>query len=231
MSGSINALGLSHGHFDHWGALLGILKEHRSAMPGKMLFYVGQEAFAQRYALVAPEKEELWDLGRLDREAIERSDVKIVEVAEPTEVIPGMYLTGPIERMTEYEKVSPIFLVERFGRREHDQFPGEQAVVFVVRGKGLVVLSGCAHAGIVNAVRHAQRMTGVTRLHAVIGGFHLVNAPSERLEATVADIKAMEPDYIVPAHCTGFEAISRFKEEMAGQFVLNTAGTTYVFGG
>ena len=84
--------------------------------------------------------------------------------------------------------------------------------------------------GIVNTVRHARKVTGVTRLHAVVGGFHLVNAPTERIEATVADMKAMAPDYIVPTHCTGFEAITRFREEMPEQFILNTAGTTYVFG-
>ncbi len=225
----IDALGLSHGHFDHWGALMGILKEHRSVMPRDTPLYVGEEAFAHRYALLAP-KNELRDLGRLDREAIESLGVKIREVEEPTEVIPGAYFTGTIGRVTEYEQVPPIFLVERRGKQEQDQFPGEQAVVFVVKGKGLVVLSGCAHAGIVNTVKHAQRMTGVSHLHALIGGFHLVNAPPERIEATVADIKAMAPDYIVPTHCTGFEAITRLREEMAEQFILNTAGTTYVLG-
>jgi 7,8-dihydropterin-6-yl-methyl-4-(beta-D-ribofuranosyl)aminobenzene 5'-phosphate synthase len=95
----------------------------------------------------------------------------------------------------------------------------------------LVVLSGCAHAGIVNTVRHAQKITGVSRLHALLGGFHLINAPSETVEATVADIKAMAPDFVVPTHCTGFEAIIRFREEMAERFILNTAGTRYVFGG
>jgi 7,8-dihydropterin-6-yl-methyl-4-(beta-D-ribofuranosyl)aminobenzene 5'-phosphate synthase len=73
-------------------------------------------------------------------------------------------------------------------------------------------------------------MTGVTHLHALIGGFHLVNASPERVEATVADIRAMAPDYIAPTHCTGFEAITRLREEMPGQFLLNTAGTTYVLG-
>jgi 7,8-dihydropterin-6-yl-methyl-4-(beta-D-ribofuranosyl)aminobenzene 5'-phosphate synthase len=99
-----------------------------------------------------------------------------------------------------------------------------------VKDKGLVVLSGCAHAGIVNTVRHARKITDVGRLHALLGGFHLINSPPETIEATVADIKAMAPDYIVPAHCMGFEAMVRFHKEMTNQFILNTAGTKYVFG-
>lgn len=79
-------------------------------------------------------------------------------------------------------------------------------------------------------MRHAIKITGATHLHALIGGFHLVNAPPEQIEATVADIKAMAPDYLVPAHCTGFEALTRFREEMGSRFLLNTAGTTYVLG-
>ena len=228
--GRIDALGLSHGHFDHWGALVEILKEHRSVMPEDTPLYVGRGGFCPQIRAFFP-KNELRDLGRLDREAIEGLGVRIIEIVEATEVIPGAYFTGPIDRVTEYERVPPIFFVERHGRQEQDQFPGELAVVFVVKGKGLVVLSGCAHAGVVNTVKHAVRMTGVSHLHALIGGFHLVNASPERIEATVADIKAMAPDYVVPTHCTGFEAITRLREEMAERFILNTAGTTYVFGG
>ncbi len=122
------------------------------------------------------------------------------------------------------------FKIERSGRIEHDLFDGEQALAFILRRRGLVILSGCAHAGIVNTVLRAQTVTGAGRVHAMIGGFHLVSAPRETIEATVSDIKALTPDYVVPAHCTGFEAMLRFRqEEMPEQFLLNTAGTTYRF--
>jgi 7,8-dihydropterin-6-yl-methyl-4-(beta-D-ribofuranosyl)aminobenzene 5'-phosphate synthase len=111
-----------------------------------------------------------------------------------------------------------------------DDFRGEQAIFFDVKGKGLVVLSGCAHAGIVNTAKHAQKISGSDKIHAVMGGFHLINAKPEVIQQTVADIKAMKPDYIIPTHCTGFEAISTFAREMPAQFNLNTAGTRYTFG-
>ena len=93
-----------------------------------------------------------------------------------------------------------------------------------------MVLSGCAHAGIVNAVRQAQKVSGTEKVHAIMGGFHLINAKSERIQSTVADIKAMKPDHIVPAHCTGFEALVAFSKEMPDAFTLNTTGTKYTFG-
>jgi 7,8-dihydropterin-6-yl-methyl-4-(beta-D-ribofuranosyl)aminobenzene 5'-phosphate synthase len=155
--------------------------------------------------------------------------LKVVEVKNPTEIVPGAYLTGNIERLTAYEKVEQKFLIKRGENFEHDTFPGEQALFCKVKGKGLVVLSGCAHAGIVNTVRQAQKIAGTDRMHAILGGFHLINAKPEIIQSTLADVKAMRPDMIIPAHCTGFEAIVAFSREMPGEFVLNTAGTKYTF--
>jgi len=90
------------------------------------------------------------------------------------------------------------------------------------------VIAGCAHAGIINIVRHARKMIG-EKVHVVIGGFHLINAAPEIIERTLADMKAIEPDYIVPAHCTGFEAASLFAKEMPEQFIINTTGASYIF--
>ena len=170
------------------------------------------------------------DIGRVIREDVEALDlVEIVEVISPKEVMPGGWFTGSIERVTAYESVSPMLLVEREDGIAIDTFPGEQAMVFNVRGNGLVVLSGCAHSGIINTVRHARKMSGTEKVHAVIGGFHLVNASPEVLRSTMEDMRAIDPDYIVPAHCTGFEATTLFAREMQGAFILNTAGTTYTF--
>ncbi len=132
--------------------------------------------------------------------------------------------------MTPYEKVPATFLIKRGEKIEPDTFQGEQAVFFNVKGKGLVVLSGCAHAGIVNTVKQAQKSAGVEKLHAIMGGFHLIDAKPDVMLGTIADIKALKPDIIVPAHCTGFEAVVAFSREMPEQFVMNTAGTRYTFG-
>ena len=101
--------------------------------------------------------------------------------------------------------------------------------MLTLKGKGLVVFTGCAHVGIVNTVKYAQKITGVSKVHAVMGGFHLTGGTGELIRRTVADIKAMAPDYIVPMHCTGFEATGVFAKEMPDQFILNTSGTRYIF--
>ena len=226
--GKANAFSLSHGHFDHWMGAVSMLKQNQSRIPKGTPFYVGDEAFARRYS-VRPGSEEATDLGQLSKEDIEALGLKVVEVKNQLQIIPGAYITGNIERVTAYEKVPPSLLVKRGERPEPDDFRGEQALFFNVKGKGLVVLSGCAHVGIVNTVKHAQKVADTDKIHAVMGGFHLINAKPEVIQSTVSDIKAMKPDYIVPTHCTGLEAIVAFRGEMPKEFIINTAGTRYNF--
>ena len=226
--GKANAFSLSHGHWDHFTAAVSILRQNQSRIPGRTPFYVGEEVFARRYSL-RPGTTEFADLGQLRKEDIEALGLEVVEVKNPLQIIPGVYISGNIKRVTSYEKVPPTLLVKRGEKPEPDDFRGEQALFFKVKGKGLVVLSGCAHAGIVNTVKHAQKIAGTDKIHAVMGGFHLINAKPEVIQNTVADIKAMKPDYIVPTHCTGFEAAVAFSREMLNEFILNTAGTQYTF--
>lgn len=230
----IDALGLSHGHFDHYGNLVQLLKHNRRKIKKGVPLFVGVEAFERRYVNLPEGRYEpsgLQDLGQLSKKEIESLNlVRIVEVKDPTEMVPGIYISGNIERVTEYEKGSPILLIKRGEKLEQDLFPGEQALFFNVKDRGLVVISSCAHAGIVNTVKHVQKISGIGKIHAIIGGFHLIGAPAEKVQRTVADIKSMEPDFIIPMHCTGWEAITTFEKEMPKQFILNTAGTTYLFG-
>jgi 7,8-dihydropterin-6-yl-methyl-4-(beta-D-ribofuranosyl)aminobenzene 5'-phosphate synthase len=226
--GKTNAFGLSHGHFDHFMSVVSILKQNQGRIAGGTPFYVGEEAFARRYSL-RPGTTEAADLGQLKKEDIETLGLKVVEVKSQLPIIPGANFTGNIERVTTYEKVPPSLLVKRGEKPEPDDFRGEQALFFHVKGKGLVVLSGCAHAGIVNTVKHAQKVAGIDKVHAVMGGFHLINAKPEVIQNTLADIKAIKQDYIVPTHCTGFEAIVAFSREMPNEFILNTAGTQFTF--
>ncbi len=230
--GRLDALVLSHGHLDHFGNLIQILKYNRAKIHKGIPLYVGEEAYARRYVNLPVDRYDpggFHDLGQLNKDEIDSLGiVKMIEVKDPTPVVPGAYLTGNIERVTEYEKGSPILFIKRGDKRELDLFMGEQSLVFNVKGKGLVVASACAHSGIVNTVKHAQKMTGIDKVHAVIGGFHLIGAPMPKIQKTIADIKAINPDYIIPGHCAGWEAITGFEREMPKQFVLNMAGTRYV---
>jgi 7,8-dihydropterin-6-yl-methyl-4-(beta-D-ribofuranosyl)aminobenzene 5'-phosphate synthase len=191
-------------------------------------FYVGEEAFLRRFTVRTGTNEAV-DLGQLKAADIEAQGVKVEEVRHPTQIIPGAYCTGNIERVTGYEKVPPTLLVQRNDKPEPDDFRGEQALFFSVKGKGLVVLSGCAHAGIVNTVKQAKTTAETEKVHAILGGFHLINADPEIIRQTVSDIQAMQPDVIVPAHCTGFEATVALWQGMPDAFILNTAGTQYTF--
>ena len=223
----VEALGVSHDHFDHQAALIEILKSKKAELKQDIPLYVGQEFFLGTFSRTPSGA--LVDLLSLKRAEIEDLGfVKIVETKEPTAIVPGAYLSGKIEQLTAYEKIPPFFVTKREGKVVQEEFNGEQAVILNAKGKGLVVLSGCAHRGIVNAVRQAQKITGIEKVHAVIGGFHLSGARPEVIQKTVADIKAIAPQYIVPTHCTGFEAISAFAKEMPEQFILNTVGTKYV---
>ena len=159
--GKTNAFSLSHGHWDHYTSAVDILKQHQSRLARGTPFYVGAEAFARRYSLRAGATEPT-DLGQLKKEDLEALGLKVIEVKNPVEIVPGAYFTGNIERVTAYEKVPQTFLIKRGDNLEPDTFPGEQALFFKVKGKGLVVLSGCAHAGIVNTVRQAQKCAGTT---------------------------------------------------------------------
>jgi len=223
----LEAFGLSHGHYDHYGNMVAILKHQKEKLQKEIPLYVGEDAFAHRFAK-RPDK--LTDLEQLRREEIEKLGVvKIMEIKDLTPIVPGAYLTGNIERVTDYEKGSPSTLIKRGDTLERDFFVGEQGLVFNVKGKGLVVVTSCAHAGVVNTTKHAQKMTGIEKVHAVLGGFHLTGAKPEMIQRTVADIKAIAPQHIVPMHCTGFETVTAFAREMPDQFFFNTAGTKYIF--
>jgi 7,8-dihydropterin-6-yl-methyl-4-(beta-D-ribofuranosyl)aminobenzene 5'-phosphate synthase len=226
--GKAKAFGLSHGHGDHFMAAVSILKQNQSRIAGGTPFYVGEEAFFRRYSL-RPGRTEPDDTGQLRKEDIEALGLKVVEVKNPVQIIPGAYFTGNIERVTAYEKVPPTLLIKRGEKIEPDDFRGEQALFFNVKGKGLVVISSCAHAGIVNTVKHAKKISGTDKIYAVMGGFHLINAKPEVIQNTVADIKAMKPDYVVTMHCTSFEGNVAFSREMPNEFILNTAATQYTF--
>ena len=132
--GKAAAFSLSHGHYDHYLNAVSILKQNQSRIAAGTPFYLGEEAFARRYVL-RPGATEFTDIGQLRKEDIEALGLKVVEVKTPTQIIPGAYFTGNIERVTPYEKASTAFQIKRGEKIEPDTFPGEQALFFNVRGK------------------------------------------------------------------------------------------------
>lgn len=224
--GKVEAMAISHDHWDHEAAFVDLLRSKSADLPRGVPLFLGEGFFAGTYAMRA--SGEFRKLSVADRDEIEKAGVvRLVDVKAPTPIVPGAFLTGTVPQVTDYEQVSPNFKAKKGDQFVQEEFLGEQSVVMNLRGKGLVILTGCSHRGVMNIVKHAQRMTGTETVYAVIGGFHLTGAKPELIGKTVADMKATRPTYVVPTHCTGFEAIGAFAREMPDQFILNTAGTRY----
>lgn len=221
----IGTLVLSHGHWDHFGGLLAFLGERRASLPEQAHLYAGADAFLARWQAAARQPRR--DMGRLDEAAIEALGVGVVKVREPQLLSGQALLSGEIARRTDYEVMPESMRVEVDGKDARDELPGEQSLVYHLRGKGLVVLTACGHAGVVNTVMHAREVTGVEEVHAVIGGFHLSGAPEERIQRTVDDLLAFDPDHVVPMHCTGLETIDALRERAPEKVLFNSAGTRY----
>jgi 7,8-dihydropterin-6-yl-methyl-4-(beta-D-ribofuranosyl)aminobenzene 5'-phosphate synthase len=119
---------------------------------------------------------------------------------------------------------------ERLGRLVPDEHPDEHATCYVVQGRGLVVISSCGHVGLINTVKSAMAVSGVGKLHAVLGGFHLGPAPTDYVDHTVAELKALSPDVVVPMHCSGVRFIEAMRREMPDRLVTTNIGTRFAFG-
>jgi len=223
----IRALVLSHGHWDHFGGLCGFLDEKRHQLPDHTCLYTGEDAFRQRWS--QPKKGPRRDGGRLDEAYIRDKGIEIIRVAQPRVLGGQALVSGEIVRRTPYELSSPSSRVEQDdGSDIQDELVGEQALIYQLEGKGLVVLTACGHAGVVNTVLHAREITGVEKVHAIIGGFHLSGAPAERIGQTVEGLAGFDPELIVPMHCTGLETIEALKQRVPGRVVYNSAGTRYI---
>ena len=155
--------------------------------------------------------------------------VKIIRSQEPYKLGQGCWTTGYIPRRSFEKSGRPTKLLYRSGSEFiPDDLDEDQAIVMNVKDKGLIVLSGCAHSGIVNTVNYAKEFTGVDTIYAIIGGFHLARAKDDEIDETIDYIQSVRPRYIVPSHCTGLRAICQFAQEMPDEFIEGIVGTTYV---
>jgi 7,8-dihydropterin-6-yl-methyl-4-(beta-D-ribofuranosyl)aminobenzene 5'-phosphate synthase len=213
----------SHGHFDHTTGFDGFVRRvGRSNVP-----IVIHPAFWSRRRLNFPGREP-FELPTPSRRALEEAGFEIVERPEPSFLFDeSVLITGEVPRTTDFETGFQHHEAFLAGRWEADPLVlDDQALVAHVRGRGIVVVTGCGHAGIVNIVRYARHLTGVEAVHAVIGGFHLTGAAFEPIiPATVAALAELKPQVVVPAHCTGWRAQQRLAHELPDAFVPNSVGT------
>ncbi len=240
---AIDALVLSHGHIDHFGGLTGLLAASKGRLkPGLPLFVGGEDCFCTRQSGTGG------DFGALDRPGILAAGIRLM-IAEGPAVAAGHAVTsGQIPKTTREDPLratnertglaaglgcDPALepASKNTGAYIPDDFQHEIATSYVVKDKGLVVLTSCSHRGVLNTIKQAQASTGVEKLHALVGGFHLVPPLSDDyVRQTVADLKALSPDYVVAAHCSGERFYDLARAELPGRVVQANVGSRFSFG-
>lgn len=221
----IEAIVISHGHMDHTGALNRILDKAPRPLP--LVLHPGVFLHPRYFSL--DDGARLLFPQTLVRTELESRKVEIIETKTPKLIVDNMVLvTGQVERTTEFEKGLLNAVVEINGKPERDTIPDDQALVIHLRNKGMVVISGCSHAGIVNTILFSKKVSGLEKLHAVLGGFHLSGPAFEPvIEKTIEVLIKMAPRVIVPMHCTGWNAIQQFSKAFPSSFILNSVGSKF----
>jgi 7,8-dihydropterin-6-yl-methyl-4-(beta-D-ribofuranosyl)aminobenzene 5'-phosphate synthase len=237
-----DAMVLSHGHYDHFGGMVGFLNAHGKALKKKLPFYVGgEDCFCLR-------RNPGGNFGALDRQAIMDADLALMMAAEPAIVADHAFTTGRIGQ-TSFEtplratdEIVGIFdgfgcYPERMPAEKNtggyipDDFEHELATIYNVKDKGLVVLTSCSHRGVINTVRQAIAASGVTKVHAVLGGFHIVPPLDDAyIRSTIEEFREIDPDYLIVGHCTGDRFYDLAREALGDKVIHSAVGTRFVFG-
>jgi 7,8-dihydropterin-6-yl-methyl-4-(beta-D-ribofuranosyl)aminobenzene 5'-phosphate synthase len=219
------AIVLSHGHLDHTAGMAGIIGElGRANLP-----VIIHPEFWNRRRLNIPGVEPR-PMPVTSRSALLGAGFEIIEEQRPSFLLDrSLLVTGEVDRTTEFETGFPVHEKLHEGAWVPDPLIlDDQALIVHVRGKGLVVLTGCGHAGIVNILRYARKLTGVERIHATMGGFHLTGGFFEPvIPHVVRALAKIAPPVIVPAHCTGWRATHALAAALPGSFIQNSVGTRF----
>jgi 7,8-dihydropterin-6-yl-methyl-4-(beta-D-ribofuranosyl)aminobenzene 5'-phosphate synthase len=222
----IQAVILSHGHADHALGLPGLIDR---VGPRHLPLVLHPDSYLER-KIVLPSGAEV-NLPPPRKEDLRRENIEIIEEVGPSMLVDGLLLvSGEVARTTDFEKGFPIHFCKREGKWEPDPLiHDDQCAIANVRDKGLVIVTGCGHAGIINIIRNAQRLTGVEKIHAVIGGFHLSGALFEPIiPATTAALQKIGPRYVMPGHCTGWSAVHQIARAMPQAFIPNSVGSRLI---
>jgi 7,8-dihydropterin-6-yl-methyl-4-(beta-D-ribofuranosyl)aminobenzene 5'-phosphate synthase len=249
--GEVDALIISHGHYDHVGGLMGFLQAYRPRMRKDLRLYTGgEDNFCNRFNR-NPDGS-FTDFGTaLDRRKLRALDVEPVLSEAPIVIEGHAFTTGAVPR-TSIEHVLPNTWVaygvrdglgcdsnaymnhhftaeELAGKPVPDQHWHEHATCFRVGDRGLVVISSCGHAGIINTLRRAQEVTGIDKIYALVGGFHLAPAPADYLAKVMAELKTFDLAHVMPMHCSGQNFIDLAKQEIPEKLVLCATGSSFTF--
>jgi 7,8-dihydropterin-6-yl-methyl-4-(beta-D-ribofuranosyl)aminobenzene 5'-phosphate synthase len=243
----LDAMVLSHGHYDHFGGMVGFLEAHRRKMRPALPFYLGgEECFCARES--GPENASR-NFGVLNRRAIADAHLRVLFADQPSLLADHGFTTGWIAQTSFERPAQPSRMTvgigadgmgcdparlpaEKRGKTKLvDDFQHEQASCFLVKNRGLVVMTSCGHRGVVNTVQAAIKVSGVSKVHAILGGFHLMPLSADYARETARALAKFEPDCLIPMHCSGEAFIEAAKEALPGKVLRTSTGTRYDFGG
>jgi len=220
----IDKIVLSHGHYDHTGGLRQVL----SRMKKEVEIIAHPDAWAAKYNY-EPRKERYSYIGiPFQREELENLGASFRLTREPIWLTENLVTSGEIPMVTDYEEIDPNLYIKQGNEFRPDPLGDDQAL-FIKTEKGLVVILGCGHRGVINTLRHAQKLTGVEVVHGVVGGTHLFRASEVQLELSIAELKALGVQRLGVSHCTGMLAAARMAQEFGENFFFNNAGTLITF--
>ncbi|MDW3614377.1 MAG: MBL fold metallo-hydrolase [Nitrososphaeraceae archaeon] len=238
----IETIVLSHRHFDHISGLISTLGRLKKSVE----IIAHPEAFLRRW-LVYPngnkarmdflDEEEINQAGgiirKVDKISFLPRNVNMQSKKKTNQANNRVMITGEIPRVTEFEKGFPLQYKEQDNEINLVPDPlvsDDQALIMNVKNKGLIILTGCGHAGIVNTIKFAKKVTGIKKIYCVIGGFHLSGQDYEdSIPLTIAELTRVDPQYIVPCHCTGWKATNKIIDTMPEKFIQSSVGSTFYF--
>ena len=219
---SLEFIVLSHGHYDHTSATVELIKKSQKGV--RVL--VHPYAFLPKFRIRKKRRED-HGIPRGERETdIQEANGQIVKTTRPTEIIPGVITSGEIKRTCPFERITWKAKTVIDGKQVRDQVLEDQALLINIEKHGLLVIVGCAHAGIVNTLNHARAVTGAEKLYGFIGGTHLIRPKEHRLNETVKMLSGFGLRFMAPSHCTGYRSMTVLNQAFPDEFVLNYAGRT-----